>query len=172
MKCNFNFFFSDMNTYGLNWFLLIKSYFSAHTFCLIRLYRIGNWLYKHHIRFIPVLIKKRMLRRYACEISPYADIGEGFRVYHSVGIVIGHEVVIGKNCEVFQNVTIGSNRKKKNGRFMPIIGDNVQIGSGAVVVGSITIGDNSRIGANSYVDKDVPSNTLVAGVPAKPIRQN
>ena len=54
---------------------------------------------------------------------------------------------------------------------MPIIGNNVSIGSGAVVVGPITIGDNVIIGANSYVDKDVPSNVVVAGSPAKVIRQ-
>ena len=106
-------------------------------------------------------------RHYACEISPYASIGSGFFIPHTVGIVIGHQVVIGENFEVFQNVTIGSNRKEKNGRFMPIIGDNVSIGSGAVVVGSIRIGDNAVIGANSYVDKDIPENSFAAGCPAK-----
>lgn len=116
------------------------------------------------------MLKFRTMRRYGCEIAPYAQIGEGLFIPHSIGIVIGHEVVIGNNCEIFQNVTIGSNRKEKNGRFMPIIGNNVSIGSGAVVVGGITIGDNVCIGANSYVDKDVPSNVVVAGCPAKIIR--
>lgn len=116
------------------------------------------------------MVKFRTMRRYSCEIAPYAQIGEGLFIPHSIGIVIGHEVVIGNNCEIFQNVTIGSNRKEKNGRFMPIIGNNVSIGSGAVVVGGITIGDNVCIGANSYVDKDVPSNVVVAGCPAKIIR--
>lgn len=54
---------------------------------------------------------------------------------------------------------------------MPIIENNVSISSGAVVVAAITIGDNSVIGANSYVDKDVPPNSFVAGVPARIIRQ-
>lgn len=158
-----NYYLSDMKAFGLNWKRVLRAYLTAHTFCLIRLYRVGHWLYRHHIKFIPDLIKKRMLTKYSCEISPYADIGEGFRVYHSVGIVIGHEVVIGKNCEIFQNVTIGSNRKENNGRYMPIIGDNVQIGAGAVVVGAIIIGDNVKIGANTYVDKDVPDNSVVVG---------
>jgi len=78
---------------------------------------------------------------------------------------------MGENCEVFQNVTIGSNRKEKDGRFMPIIGDNVSIGAGAVVVGAITIGNNVKIGANSYVDKDIPDNVVVAGAPAKIIKK-
>lgn len=53
---------------------------------------------------------------------------------------------------------------------MPLIGDNVSIGSGAVVVGPIIIGNNVLIGANSYVDKDLPDNAVVAGIPAKIIR--
>ena len=92
-------------------------------------------------------------------------------IHHSVGIVIGHEVVIGSHCEIFQNVTIGSNRKEVKGRFMPIIGDNVSIGSGAVVVGAIRIGSNVVIGANSYVDKDIPDNMVVGGIPAKIIKR-
>ena len=54
---------------------------------------------------------------------------------------------------------------------MPIIGDNVSIGSGAVVVGAIKIGNNVKIGANSYVDKDIPNNVVVAGCPAKIIKR-
>ena len=63
-----------------------------------------------------------------------------------------------------------SNRKELNGRYMPVIGNNVSIGSGAVVVGPISIGDNVVIGANSYVDKSVPPNVVVAGCPARIIR--
>lgn len=91
-------------------------------------------------------------------------------IHHTMGIVIGCFVQAGRNLEVFQNVTIGSNRKEKDGRVMPLIGDNVSIGSGAVVVGPIVIGNNVLIGANSYVDKDLPDNAVVAGIPAKIIR--
>lgn len=111
------------------------------------------------------------MRRYGCEISPYAKIGGGLFLPHTLGIVIGHEVIIGNDCEIFQNVTIGSNRKEKNGRVMPIIGNNVSIGTGAIIVGSITIGDNVTIGANSYVDKDIPSNSFAIGSPAKIIKK-
>lgn len=82
---------------------------------------------------------------------------------HTLGIVIGHQVIIGKKCEIFQHVTIGSNRKEKGGRSMPIIGDNVSIGTGAIVVGPINIGNNVVIGACSYVDKDIPDNAKVIG---------
>lgn len=163
---------SDMNAYGLNWFRFFKGWITGHNFFLVRLYRKGNWCYRHGIKLIPELIKKKMLRKYSCEISPYATIGRGLRIHHSVGIVIGHEVVIGNDCEIFQNVTIGSNRKERNGRYMPIIGDNVMIGSGAVVVGAIKIGNNVRIGANSYVDKDIPDNALVTGASTQIIERS
>lgn len=160
-------FRSDMNAYNLNCMRLIKGFFTGHMFFLVRLQRTGYWLYKHNVKLIPELIKKRMLRKYSCELSPYAEIGERLRIHHSVGIVVGHQVIIGNDCEIFQNVTIGSNRKEKNGRMMPIIGDNVSIGSGAVVVGSIRIGNNVKIDANSYVDRDVPDNALAVGIPVR-----
>lgn len=104
-----------------------------------------------------------MREKFACEISSYATIDGGLKVLHSPGIVIGHQVIIGKNCELFQNVTIGSNRRIRNGREMPIIGDNVSIYTGAVVVGGIHIGNNVKIGANAYVDYDVPDNSIIYG---------
>lgn len=124
-------------------------------------YRIANWLYRHHVKFLPDFITARTLRRYCCELSPYARISGGLFIPHTIGIVIGHSVVIGNKCEIFQHVTIGSNRKSKDGQCMPIIGDNVSIGTGATIVGPIRIGDNVTIGANAYIDKDIPDNTKV-----------
>lgn len=160
----------DIDRYGIKKYSMLISWLKGHTFFVVLNYRVANWLYRHHIRLLPEMIKFRTMRRYGCEIAPYAQIGGGLFIPHSIGIVIGHEVIIGENCEIFQNVTIGSNRKKRNGRFMPIIGNNVSIGSGAVVVGAIRIGNNVTIGANSYVDRDVPDNVVVAGCPAKIIR--
>lgn len=160
----------DIQRYGFRKRNVLKSWLSGHTFFVVLNFRIANWLYRHHIKLLPEMIKFRTMKRYCCEISPYATIGPGFFIPHSLGIVIGHEVVAGKNLEIFQNVTIGSNRKERNGRMMPIIGDNVSIGSGAVVVGAINIGNNVRIGANSYVDKDIPNNVVVEGCPAKIIK--
>ena len=157
----------DMNSYNMTWKSWIKGVITGHCYFLVRMYRKGNWFYRHHVKLIPELYKKKMLKKYACEISPYASIGKGLKIHHSVGIVVGHEVIIGSNCEIFQNVTIGSNRKEIEGRKMPVIGNNVSIGSGAVVVGAIHIGNNVSIGANSYVDKDVPDNSLVIGAPMR-----
>lgn len=160
----------DLHRYGLKKRNLLKACLTGSTILVVFNYRLAHWLYRHHVKLLPEIIKFRIIRRYGCEISPYATIGSGFFLPHSIGIVIGHEVIIGENCEVFQNVTIGSNRKELNGRYMPVIGNNVSIGSGAVVVGPISIGDNVVIGANSYVDKSVPPNVVVAGCPARIIR--
>ena len=157
----------DMKAYNMSCKSLLKAQFTAHCYRLVRLYRRGNWYYRHGIKLLPELVKKKMLRNYACEISPYAQIGKRLLIHHSVGIVIGHEVIIGDDCEIFQNVTIGSNRKERNGRMMPIIGNHVSVGSGAVIVGGITIGSHVKIGANTYVDKDVPDNATVIGTSVK-----
>lgn len=155
----------DLLRYGLKKRNLFKAWLTGHTFFVVLNYRISNWLVRHHIKILPEIIAFRTLRRYGCEISPYSTIGAGLFIPHSIGIVIGHSVVIGKNCEIFQNVTIGSNRKTNNGRYMPIIGDNVSIYTGATLVGGINVGDNVVIGANSYVTKDIPSNVLALGSP-------
>ena len=79
-------------------------------------------------------------------------------------IVINHKSIIGKNCNLSQGVTIGRTfRGNKKG--VPIIGDNVFIGPGAVIIGNINVGNNVAVGANCVVLKDVPDHAVVVGVP-------
>lgn len=84
---------------------------------------------------------------------------------HPVGIVIGKGVKIGNKCTVYQNVTIGS--KNNLGQNYPKIGDNVTIYANSCIFGDVIIGDNVIIGACSLINKDIPSNSIVAGNPAK-----
>ena len=102
-------------------------------------------------------------------ISAKASIGKGTVFHHhGCGCVIHDKTIIGKNCKIFQNTTIGS--KWSNGICeggAPVIGDNVFIGAGAVILGDITIGDNSIIGANAVVLNNIPSNVIAIGIPAK-----
>lgn len=82
--------------------------------------------------------------------------------------MVHSKVRIGSNCKIFQNVTIGTKwpeGSKIDG--VPQIGNNVQTGCGAVIIGNITIGDNVYIGANAIVLKDVPDNSIAIGVPAE-----
>lgn len=84
------------------------------------------------------------------------------------GIFISSGAVIGKDCVIFHQVTIGSNTLKDSiKKGSPIIGNNVYIGAGAKIIGRVKIGDNCRIGANCVVVKDVPNNSTVVSQPAR-----
>ena len=92
-------------------------------------------------------------------------IGGGLRIYHGYStIVFCHSM--GENCSVYQNVTIGRG-KTINGIDIPIIGNDVTIYSGAVVIGGIHIGDHAKIGAGAVVVKDVPEYATVVSQPIR-----
>lgn len=84
-------------------------------------------------------------------------------------MVMHARTVVGKNCMIGQGVTIGG----KSGWYeVPVIGDNVIINAGSKIIGPVRIGNNVEIGANSVVVKDVPSNCVVAGIPARILKSN
>lgn len=105
----------------------------------------------------------------ANSVSAKAEIGSGTQFWHrGLGCVVHFDAKIGNNCRILPNVMIGS--KFANGipdAEPPVIGDNVFIGTGAVVIGRIHIGNNVIIGANSVVTRDVPENSIAVGSPAK-----
>jgi serine O-acetyltransferase len=84
---------------------------------------------------------------------------------HPIGIVIGKNVILGRDCTIYQNVTIGVGNNKKED--YPIIGNNVTIYAGAIVIGKVTVGDNAVIGAGCIVTKDVPENKIAVGSPMR-----
>ncbi len=135
-----------------------------------KLWRIGNRLSKmggvpRKISRILELINHLIC---ACSVFVDAEIGERTIFYHrGIGCVVHPKAVIGKECKIFQGVTVGSKWSKASclGEA-PHIGNNVMIGAGAVILGDITIGDNSIIGANAVVTHNVPKNSLAVGVPA------
>lgn len=97
----------------------------------------------------------------------------GIHFPHPVGIVINKSAQIGRDCVIFQNVTIGDGKfNKETGRTAPIIGNNVIIYAGSIIIGGITIGSNVVIGAGSVVIQDVEENSVVAGNPARLIKKN
>lgn len=94
------------------------------------------------------------------DINHGAKFGSVPKLPHGLnGIVISPDVIIGKNCTIFHQVTIGNDYRDI--RNVPIIGDNVTIYPGAKIVGKVTIGNNVEIGANCVVTKDIPDNSLV-----------
>lgn len=88
------------------------------------------------------------------------------RLVHPTGIVISDSTIIGKDCTIYQNVTLG-----KKDEHAPTLGDNVTIYANAVVIGNVHIGDNAVIGAGSVVLKDVPAGEVWAGNPAHFIKK-
>lgn len=102
------------------------------------------------------------LERYGAWIGIRATIESKPILPHGLfGIFISHSAYIGKNCVIFQQVTIGSNTLKDSKKFgAPKIADNVYIGCGAKLIGNINVGENARIGANCIVVKDVPPNSV------------
>ena len=81
-------------------------------------------------------------------------------------MVIGETAEVGDNVTLYQGVTLGGTGKEK-GKRHPTIGNNVVIGTGAKILGSFKVGDNVKIGAGSVVNKSVPSDTTVVGIPGR-----
>lgn len=132
-------------------------------------YRFANWWYRHGFARTARVLSWINRLLFATWIPGSAQIGEGFvAAYWGLGVVIHSRAVIGKNVWVSQNVTIG---RKEGSAGVPVIQDGVFIGPNSVVVGEITLGANSVVGANSFVNHDVPECTIVAGSPARVIRQ-
>lgn len=100
--------------------------------------------------------------------SDFSSIGPGLFVENGSMILVGGE--IGDNCWLNSCVTIGY--KTGLEKRLPIIGNNVYIGTGAKILGSVTIGNNVMIGANAVVTRDVPSNCTVVGVPARIVKRD
>lgn len=114
------------------------------------------------------LISKVMMRHYCYkfgfQIPASTRIGKGVFFSHFGTVVINDAAVIGNYCNLNHNITIGKqNRGEKKG--VPTIGNLVWIGTGSVIVGNIKIGDNVLIAPNSYVNFDVPAESVVYGNP-------
>lgn len=134
----------------------------------IYFYRMSRWCYLHHIPFIPYLITLLIFLIYNSKIPFTAQIGEGTKFgYGGIGCVLHARTVIGMDCMIGPNVTVGG----RSGHYeVPVIGNNVEISTGGKVLGPIRVGNNVVIGANAVVIKDVPDYAVVAGVPAKVIK--
>ena len=133
---------------------------------------ISHPLYRIHIPFIPRLISQIGRFFTGIEIHPGAKLGKGLFIDHGIGVVIGETVETGENCILFHNVTLGGTGKHQ-GKRHPTLGDNVLIGTGAIVLGPITIGSNVNIGADTLIiNKNVPSNCTVVGTPGKIVKLN
>ena len=97
------------------------------------------------------------------DIEPRARLGKRLMLPHPNGVVIHEDAVIGADCMIMQQVTIGMIGDGE----VPTIGNRVYIGAGAKIIGKLTVGDGARIGANAVVTKDVPPGCTAIGIPAR-----
>ena len=116
-------------------------------------HRIAHFFYNIKLFFIARLISQLTRFFTGIEIHPGATIGKRLMIDHGMGIVIGETAVIGNDCVIYHQVTLGGTGKEKLKRH-PTIGNNVLIGAGAKLLGPINIGDNVKIGAGSVVLED------------------
>lgn len=134
----------------------------------ITLYRISRWLYVKKVPVLPAVFKYVSFLLFNSVIPYSCVIGSGSKfAYGAIGVVLHSRAIIGEKVVIGQGVTIG---RQLDPEGIPQVGNNVYISAGARILGGIMVGDNVIIGANSVVVKDVPSNSIVAGVPAKVIR--
>jgi serine O-acetyltransferase len=154
---------ADLAAHGGRW--------GAQGFWALLVYRFGRWRYG--VR--PVILRKAFSAVYhllfklvqivtGIELPCEVPIGRNFVIDHHGGIVISGYTKFGDNCRIRSGVVIGLSRIEDP--CAPVIGNNVDIGAGAKLLGRITIGDNVTIGANAVVVRDVPSNCVAIGVPA------
>ncbi len=134
------------------------------------MYRVAHRLWMRGSRLTARIISNFARRLTGIEIHPAATIGRRLFIDHGMGIVIGETAVIGDDVTLYHGVTLGGTSLEKKKRH-PTIGNRVTIGAGAKILGDILIGDDSRIGANSVVVRDVPSNSVVIGIPGQVVRR-
>jgi len=153
----------DLKTYKGDW--------SCQGFWAMIVYRFGKWRYTIANQFLrkPFSLIYKILYKIiqivtGIELPCEVELGRNFRIDHFGEIIISGFASFGDNCVVRNGVTVGLRRVDEPAA--PKVGNNVDIGTGAKLLGDITIGDNVIIGANAVVIKDVPLNSIAVGVPA------
>ena len=145
-------------------------------FWAISAHRFGNW--RMGIRFKPFRAPLTVLYRFmylfvevAAGISlPYTvSLGRRVRIWHHSGIILNARS-IGDDVHIRQNTTFGVISIERDGEI-PTIGNRVDIGCGACILGGVTVGDDCTIGANAVVTADIPPNCMAFGIPARIIRK-
>lgn len=134
---------------------------------MFQLYVLAHALYVRGVPFLPSMLTRIMNLIRNCDIPASCEIGKGSYLAHGgIGVVINGQCRIGERVSLGQGITIGGSF----GSGVPTIGSDVWISAGARILGEITVGSNVIIGANAVVVHDVPSDCVVAGVPARILR--
>ena len=128
-------------------------------------YRVARWFYLKNIPFVPKLIQLMIFILYSSKVPANADIGKGsFLVVKGIGVVIIDKAKIGERCRIGIGCKVVGKGPYKR---IPVIGDDVFLGPGCVIVGPVIIGNKVIVAPNSVVTKSVPTGCIVGGIPAK-----
>jgi serine O-acetyltransferase len=134
-------------------------------------HRTASFFWWHGMKFLGRLISNIGRFFTEIEIHPGAKIGRRLFIDHGSGVVIGETAEIGDDVLMYQGVVLGGTSLKKEKRH-PTIGNDVVIGTGAVVLGAITVGDGAKIGSGSVVIKSVPPGATVVGIPGRIVEEH
>lgn len=133
------------------------------------IHKVEHWLYNHHLNVIAQMLRGGVRIIFSADVPPQMQIGRGTVFPHdALGCVFHPEVKIGENCKILHGVTMGGRAGHKG---LPIVGDNVVIGTHAQILGNVKIGNNAIVGAGAIVTHDVEENTVVVGNPAKVLKK-
>lgn len=151
-----------------------KGDWTAPGFHVVALYRFGVWARAQSglIRLLvnPTYMFAYRLTRivYGVDVPRGVTIGRRLRLPHAFGIVVSREAVLGDDCMLRQGVTIGrfDRGRKRVEPYSPKLGNGVEVGAGAVIVGGVTVGDGARIGPNTVVMTDVTAGASVFARPS------
>ncbi|HEX4636523.1 MAG TPA: serine acetyltransferase [Rhizomicrobium sp.] len=150
---------------------LPRALFKEQSLWAISVYRFGR-----RVDRLPQGFRRRMLTRVywflfrivetltGISLPKSCMIGKGLRIWHFGGVFVHGEAVLGDNCTLRQGVTIGN---RDEGGAAPVVGDNVEFGAYAQVLGDVVIGDNCKIGAMAVVLTDIPPGATAVGQPAR-----
>lgn len=134
---------------------------------MLKIFRISHWAYIFRIPFLPRFLYAINRILFSVVLPASVEVGRDVVFgYSGLGIVIHARCKIGARVQIGTNVTIGG---RSGHKAVPIIEDDVEIGSGAKILGPITIGRGARVGANAVVLCDVPNGVTVVGIPARPV---
>jgi len=142
-------------------------------------YRVNHYVrYRLHSRLLGApssVFHQMVMALTGIHISANAHIGSGLEIPHGGRIEIG-PVRIGRNCDIYQGVTLGGTmstlNEPRSGPDTPTLGDRVWVGPGAVIAGHVTVGDDASVGANSLLVRDVPPRGVALGVPARSVSRS
>lgn len=143
-------------------------------FQALALYRLSRWLNTRGRKgplWWPIIALEALVTRLVeiatgIYISPNAQIGPGLYFPHFGCIFIGDRTVIGRNCDVYQGVTIGYSGRRGQGGY-PVLGDRTVVAAGAKVLGPLRLGDDVVVGANAVVTKSAADRAVLIGIPAR-----